>query len=119
MPLALLPSTGEILVALVVGLLLFGGRLPDVAKDVGRTFFRIRRAFLDLRRETGIDDTLRDLRREIEQAKPVVNLNDPFLEAAAKRAKEKGLEGVTPRGEGTPAELEEGDEGDEESEKQA
>lgn len=54
----------EIAVIAVVGLLLFGGKLPDVLKDLGRVFFRLRRSVDDLRRETGIDDTLRELERE-------------------------------------------------------
>ncbi len=74
---AILPSGGELLVALMIGLLLFGGRLPEVAKDIGRTFFKLRRSVNDLRRETGIDQTIRDLKREAEQAKPVVDLNAP------------------------------------------
>ncbi len=74
---AILPSGSELLLALVVGLLLFGGKLPEVAKDIGRTFFKLKRSVNDLRRETGIDQTLRDLRREVEQAKPVVDLNAP------------------------------------------
>ncbi len=74
---AILPSGGELLVALLIGLLLFGGKLPEVAKDIGRTFFKLRRSVNDLRRETGIDETIRDLKREVEQAKPVVDLNTP------------------------------------------
>ena len=65
--LALIPSWGELLMAGVVGLLLFGGRLPEVAKDAGRAFFRLRRTLTGMRRETGIDRTLRDLRLEIER----------------------------------------------------
>lgn len=57
-------STGEVVLALVIGLLLFGGRFPEVAKDIGRVFFRVRRTLTDLRRESGIDAALRDLERE-------------------------------------------------------
>lgn len=57
-------SGGEIFLLLMVGLLLFGGKLPEVAKDVGRLFLRARRALDDIRRESGIDETLRDLERE-------------------------------------------------------
>ena len=49
---------------LLVGLLLFGGRLPDIAKDLGRTFFKAKRSLDEIRRESGIDDALRDLERE-------------------------------------------------------
>jgi len=54
----------ELLVALLVALLLFGGRLPEVMKDFGRLYFRMRRSLEDLRRETGIDKTLRELEWE-------------------------------------------------------
>ncbi|KAA3611594.1 MAG: hypothetical protein DWQ01_05760 [Planctomycetota bacterium] len=57
-------SSGEIFVAILIGLLLFGGRLPDVAKDIGKAFFRLRRTLDELRRETGLDDTLAELRRD-------------------------------------------------------
>lgn len=57
-------SGSEIVVAGLVGLLLFGGRLPEVAKDFGRVLFRLRRSMDDLRRESGIDETLRELERE-------------------------------------------------------
>lgn len=57
-------SGTEVLLALVVGLLVFGGRLPEVLKDVGRWFFRLKRELEDIRRETGIDETLRELQSE-------------------------------------------------------
>ncbi len=87
---AILPSGSELLLALVVGLLLFGGKLPEVAKDIGRTFFKLKRSVNDLRRETGIDQTLRDLRREVEQAKPVVDLNAPPYQPWPGDRREKG-----------------------------
>jgi len=61
-------SGSEIVVAGLIGLLLFGGKLPEVAKDFGRVLFRLRRAVDDLRRESGIDDTLRELEREARKA---------------------------------------------------
>ncbi len=61
---ALVPGWGELLIAAAVGLLLFGGRLPQVAKDMGRTFFRFRNSLSDLRRESGIEDAIRDIKEE-------------------------------------------------------
>ncbi|RMH05006.1 MAG: twin-arginine translocase TatA/TatE family subunit [Planctomycetota bacterium] len=92
---AILPSGGEILVALIIGLLLFGGRLPEVAKDLGRTFFKMRRAMNDLRRESGIDETIRDLQREIEEARPVVDLNARPYQKWPPEAEETDDEGGT------------------------
>jgi Sec-independent protein translocase protein TatA len=64
-------SSGAVILLLVVGLLLFGGRLPDVAKDIGRLFLRARRTLDDIRRESGIDETLRELDRESREVRKV------------------------------------------------
>ena len=61
--LAFIGST-ELLVAAVVGVLLFGGRLPEVMRQVGRAWIRFRRALNELKRESGLEDTLREIRRE-------------------------------------------------------
>jgi Sec-independent protein translocase protein TatA len=63
MPLAFIGGT-EILGIMLLGLLLFGGKLPDVAKDMGRVFFRAKRSLDEIRQESGIDDAIRDLQRE-------------------------------------------------------
>lgn len=68
-PLTTIAST-ELLMVVVVGLLLFGRKLPDVAKAIGRSFFEFRRGVTDLRRETGIDDALRDMKREANSWRP-------------------------------------------------
>jgi Sec-independent protein translocase protein TatA len=63
MPLAFIGGT-ELLWVLILGLLLFGGRLPDVAKDMGRMFFKAKRSLDEIRRDSGIDEAIRDLERE-------------------------------------------------------
>lgn len=63
MPLAFIGGT-ELIWVLIIGLLLFGGRLPDVAKDMGRAFFKAKRSIDEIRRDSGIDDAIRDLERE-------------------------------------------------------
>lgn len=58
-------SPFELLVIAVVAVLVFGGRLPEVA---GRTFAQLRRwrsMLEDLRRESGIDRELKDLHRTV------------------------------------------------------
>ena len=81
MPLAFIGTT-EIFWILLVGLLLFGGKLPDIAKDVGRMFFKAKRSLDEIRRESGIDDALRDIQRETDDVSRSVR----DLEAEARRA---------------------------------
>jgi Sec-independent protein translocase protein TatA len=63
MPLAFIGGT-EIFWVLLIGLMLFGGKLPDVAKDMGKMFFKARRSLEEIRRESGIDGAIRDLEKE-------------------------------------------------------
>jgi len=60
MPLAFLSGT-EILFAIVIGLLLFGGQLPELIKDVGKVLFKTKRSLEKMRRESGIEDAIRDI----------------------------------------------------------
>ena len=50
-------STGEILVLLVVAVMVFGGKLPDVARKVGRGLTQFRRGMAEEMRK--IDDATR------------------------------------------------------------
>ena len=45
------PSPAELVVIMIVALLLFGKRLPEVARSLGRGLAEFRRASTDLRRE--------------------------------------------------------------------
>jgi Sec-independent protein translocase protein TatA len=63
MPLAFIGGT-EIFWVLLIGLMLFGGKLPDVAKDMGKMFFKARRSLDEIRRDSGIDGAIRDLEKE-------------------------------------------------------
>ena len=63
MPLAFIGGT-EIFWVVLLGLMLFGGKLPDVAKEMGRLFFKARCSINEIRRESGIEDAIRDLERE-------------------------------------------------------
>ena len=66
-PLAFI-GTQELIVALVIGLLLFGGQLPSVLRDIGKLIFRARRSLDDLKRESGIDEAIHDIQREVQNA---------------------------------------------------
>ena len=67
MPLAFLSGT-EILFAIIVGLLLFGGQLPDLLKDLGKVLFKTKRSLEKMRRESGIEDAIRDIKAEAHYA---------------------------------------------------
>ena len=58
----------ELVLIAVVAILVFGRRLPEVAGRAAAHAQRARRAFNDLRRDSGIDDELREARRTFEQA---------------------------------------------------
>ena len=60
----------EFVIVLVVAILVFGKRLPVVAVQAASALQKARRSLADLRRETGIDEELRQARREIENAVP-------------------------------------------------
>ncbi|MEO0649245.1 MAG: twin-arginine translocase TatA/TatE family subunit [Planctomycetota bacterium] len=58
----------ELMVIAVVAVLVFGRRLPEVAGQAAAHVGRAKREFNKLRRETGIDEEIRDARRTFEQA---------------------------------------------------
>lgn len=56
---------GESLAVIVVMILVFGGRLPDVARDIMRGVAKLRRSMDDLRREIDLDGDIRRIHRDI------------------------------------------------------
>lgn len=58
----------ELGLAFFVALLVFGGRLPEVVMDIARRVYRLRAMLTDLRRESGLDDELRNLQRTVRDA---------------------------------------------------
>ena len=78
----------ELTIAALVGLLLFGGKLPEVMRQVGRVWFGFRRSLNDLKRETGLEDALRDIRRDTGGIRDIANDiktdMDPFAGPAPK-----------------------------------
>lgn len=63
-------APSEIVIGLVIAILVFGRRLPEVAGQAAGQFQKLRRALADLKRETGIDEELRAARRSIEDVVP-------------------------------------------------
>lgn len=85
-------SVGEAVVILILAVLVFGRRLPEVAARVLRGLQDLRRNFERLRRETGIDEELRkvsgslsDLEREARLPDPLRAPREPRRERAWQR----------------------------------
>jgi sec-independent protein translocase protein TatA len=70
-------GSGELLLIAVVALLLFGGRLPDVARNLGRTVADFKRGFAEGTRP--LRDAGAQIEREIAEtgAKPPASLPGP------------------------------------------
>ena len=75
-----LPSYQEMLVLLVVGVLIFGRRLPEVGYTLGKTIAQIRRGLVDFKAQIAADEDLRsaksaahDLKRAIEAPRVLAN----------------------------------------------
>jgi len=62
------PGMGEMLLLGVIALLLFGKRLPEVARNVGKTVNELKRAMSGFTSE--IDSVNRDLRRPMQSEPP-------------------------------------------------
>lgn len=62
-PLAFI-SSGELIVVAIVGLLLFGGDLPKLLRDLGQMWVKLRRSVNEFKREAGIDEAVNEIRRQ-------------------------------------------------------
>jgi TatA/E family protein of Tat protein translocase len=58
----ILPSGPEMIVILVVGIMLFGRRLPEVGRTIGQTVVKLRRGLNKLKNEMDLDTSVRDVK---------------------------------------------------------
>jgi Sec-independent protein translocase protein TatA len=63
----LLPSGQEFIVLLVIGVLLFGRRLPEVGRQIGRVVADLRRGVDAFKREMAQDESLREARSGLDE----------------------------------------------------
>ena len=68
-----MPSTGEWMVLLVVGLLIFGRRLPEVGRSVARTMTHFRRGLQDFKQEMDKDEDLKDIKSTVSDLKKTID----------------------------------------------
>lgn len=79
----------ELLVIVVVAIVVFGQRLPQVAGETAATLQRFKRSLTDLRRETGIDQEIYKAKREYEEAQRQARAADPRMELSREAAAAK------------------------------
>lgn len=102
-----MPSTGEWVVLLVVGLLIFGRRLPEVGKSLAKTVGQFRRGLQDFKRDMDRDEDLKDIKSTVTELKKAVDapriLANPgrFLDSLADQPDEAPE--VEPEGKELPA----------------
>ena len=63
------PSGQEMIVLLVVGIMLFGRRLPQVGRTVGRTVVQLRQGFQKLQAEMDLDSEVRDVKNAFRETR--------------------------------------------------
>jgi Sec-independent protein translocase protein TatA len=70
--LAFLDNIGgtELLIVMVVGLLIFGKKLPQVASDAAKQLVKLRRSLDEAWRDTGMQQEIQNVKRDIETAIP-------------------------------------------------
>lgn len=75
-----MPSTSEMLVVLILGLLLFGRRLPEVGRTIGKTIRDLRRGLDNFKRDLNSDQGFSDAKTAIKDIKKVVNAPRKFTD---------------------------------------
>lgn len=95
-----LPSYQEMLVLLIVGVLIFGRRLPEVGHTLGKTMAQIRRGLVDFKAQISADQDLRDAKSTVHELQRAIDA--PRVLANPRRF----LDQVAVDAEATPAQTE-------------
>ena len=64
---------GEWTVILLIGVMIYGRRLPEVGRQLGRTVAKMRRGFDEFRRELDRDEHLRDVRSSMRDVRSALD----------------------------------------------
>lgn len=68
-----LPGYQEMIVILIVGLLVFGRRLPEVGRTLGKTVVQLRKGIADFKEQLRDDEDLRDVKATVHDFKKAVD----------------------------------------------
>ncbi len=105
---AFLPGQQEWIVLLVIGLLLFGRRLPEVGRAVGRTVTDFRRGLNEFKNQIDEDGSLREAKSSVQDLKRAVDApriaRDP--KALFQKLTDESLASPAPASETKPVEAE-------------
>ena len=63
-------DTSELVIVMLVAILIFGRRLPQVAAQAGRQVVKLRRSLDSAWRDTGMEREIREVQRNLEEAIP-------------------------------------------------
>ena len=77
-----IPGGPEVLVILLIGLLLFGGRLPEVGRSLGKSLVEFRKGLRGLKEEVGLDNEVHKIRRDLEEASRIDPLDPSMRESS-------------------------------------
>lgn len=76
-----MPGYQEMILILIVGLLIFGRRLPEVGRTLGKTVVQLRKGLADFKEQLRDDEDLRDVKATVHDFKKAIdaprNLADP------------------------------------------
>jgi sec-independent protein translocase protein TatA len=79
-------SPGEIVIVLVLGLLLFGSRLPQVGRSLGRSLAEFKRGLRGLEHE--LDTAEKEAERQLDEEEKATERGAPALSPEETKAKE-------------------------------
>ena len=68
-----MPGYQEMIVILIVGLLIFGRRLPEVGRTLGKTVVQLRKGIADFKDQIREDSELRDVKATVHDFKKAVD----------------------------------------------
>ena len=72
------PSPLELIIILVIAVLIFGKKLPDIARSIGKSLTEFKKGIHEAKETKGeLEDDVRQLKDEVsEQAKEAAGIND-------------------------------------------
>ena len=71
--LAWMPGPMELMVILVVAILLFGRRLPEIARGMGKSITEFKKGLNEAKSEIDKDEDIKDIKKEIQSTVDTTN----------------------------------------------
>lgn len=71
--LAWMPGPWELMVILVVAILLFGRRLPEIARGMGKSITEFKKGLNEAKNEIDKDQDIKDIKKEIQSTVDTTN----------------------------------------------